>query len=293
MLVIVVIRIKDKVIRIKVKTITEAVAKLCIKANYELPKDVIGKIKEAKDKEKSELGKYCFGQIMRNLRIAKLKKIPICQDTGMVIIFVEIGQNVHITGGRLTDAINKGVKIGYKKGYLRSSIVDDPIFARKNTGDNTPAVIHTSIVSGSKIKITVVPKGFGSENMSRLRVLKPTDGAEGVEKLVVDTVKQAGANPCPPIIVGVGIGGTIEKAAMLSKQALIRSLNTHNPDAKIAELEKRILIKINKLGIGPQGFGGSITALSINIETYPTHIAGLPVAVNIGCYVSRHASVIL
>jgi fumarate hydratase subunit alpha len=281
------------VISIKTKAITDTVAELCVKANYELPKDVIGKIKEANSKEKSELGKYCFDQIMRNLRIAKLKKIPICQDTGMAVVFVEIGQNVHIIGGRLTDAINKGVRIGYKRGYLRSSIVDDPIFVRKNTGDNTPAVIHTSIVSGSKIKITVVPKGFGSENMSRLTVLKPTDGAEGVKKFVVDTVKQAGANPCPPSIVGVGIGGTIEKAAMLSKQALIRSLDTHNPDAKIAALERQILIEINKLGIGPQGFGGSITALSANIETYPTHIAGLPVAVNIGCYVSRHASATL
>ncbi|MCK4400764.1 fumarate hydratase [bacterium] len=280
-------------ISIRAKTITEAVADLCIKANYELPEDVIGKIKEAERREKSELGKYCFDQIMRNLRIAKLKQIPICQDTGMVVVFVEIGQNVHITGGRLTDAINRGIRVGYKRGYLRSSIVDDPIFVRKNTGDNTPAVIHTSITSGSKIKLTVVPKGFGSENMSRLTVLKPTDGAEGVKKFVVDTVKQAGANPCPPSIVGVGIGGTIEKAAMLSKQALIRSLDEHNPDAKIAELEKQILIEINKLGIGPQGFRGSITALSVNIETYPTHIAGLPVAVNIGCYVSRHASVML
>ena len=278
---------------VKTKTITNAVADLCIKSNYELPKDVIGKIKEAKAKEKSELGNYCFLQILRNLRIAKMKKVPICQDTGMVVVFVEIGQDVHITGGTLSDAINEGVRIGYERGYLRKSIVDDPIFIRKNTGDNTPAVIHASITSGSKIKITVVPKGFGSENMSRLTVLKPTDGAEGVKKFVVDTVKQAGANPCPPIIVGVGIGGTIEKAAMLSKQALIRSLNKSNVDAKMAGLEKQILIEINKLNIGPQGFGGSITALSVNIETYPTHIAGLPVAVNIGCYVSRHASVIL
>ena len=278
---------------VKINTITEAVAALCIKANYELPEDVIGKIKEAKAKEKSELGKYCFLQIMRNLRIAKMEKVPICQDTGMVVVFVEIGQDVHITGGSLTDAINRGVRLGYKRGYLRSSIVDDPIFVRKNTGDNTPAVIHTSITSGSKIKITVVPKGFGSENMSRLTVLKPTEGAEGVKKFVVDTVKQAGANPCPPIIVGVGIGGTIEKAAMLAKEALIRPLNKSNSNAKIASLEKQILIEINKLGIGPQGFGGSITALSANIETYPTHIAGLPVAVNIGCYVSRHASVTL
>ena len=280
-------------ISIKAKTITNAVVELCIKANYELPKDVMEKIKEAKTKEKSELGKYCFNQITHNLRIAKIKKVPICQDTGMVVVFVEVGQNVHIAGGRLTDAINKGVQLGYKRGYLRSSIVDDPIFIRKNTGDNTPAVIHTSIVSGNNIKITVVPKGFGSENMSRLTVLKPTDGEEGVKKFVVDTVKHAGANPCPPIIVGIGVGGTIEKAAMLSKQALIRPLNIHNPDAKIAGLEKQILIEINKLGIGPQGFGGSITALSVNIETYPTHIAGLPVAVNIGCYVSRHASATL
>ena len=280
-------------ISIKAKAITETVAELCVKSNYELPKDVMGKIKEAKTREKSELGRYCFDQIMHNLRIAKMKKVPICQDTGMVVVFVEIGQNVHLTGGRLTDAINKGVRLGYKRGYLRSSIVDDPIFVRKNTGDNTPAVIHTSITSGSKIKLTVVPKGFGSENMSRLTVLKPTEGAEGVKRFVVDTVKQAGANPCPPSIVGVGIGGTIEKAAILSKHALIRSLDKHNPDAKIAKLERQILIEINKLGIGPQGFGGSITALSVNIETYPTHIAGLPVAVNIGCYVSRHASATL
>jgi len=278
---------------VKVNTITEAVAELCIKANYELPKDVTEKIKEAKTREKSELGKYCFLQIMHNLRIAKLKKVPICQDTGMVVVFVEIGQNVQVTGGRLTDAINKGVRLGYKRGHLRNSIVDDPIFIRRNTGDNTPAVIHASITSGSKIKITVVPKGFGSENMSRLTVLKPTDGAEGVKKFVIDTVKQAGANPCPPSIVGVGIGGTIEKAAMLSKQALIRTLNKSNSNAKIARLEKQILIEINKLGIGPQGFGGNVTALSVNIETYPTHIAGLPVAVNIGCYVSRHASATL
>lgn len=278
---------------VKVNTITDAVAELCVKSNYELPKDVTDKIKKAKTREKSELGKYCFDQIMRNLHIAKMKKVPICQDTGMVVVFVEIGQDVHITGGRLTDAINRGVRLGYKRGYLRSSIVDDPIFVRKNTGDNTPTVIHTSITSGSKIRITVVPKGFGSENMSKLTVLKPTEGAEGVKNFVVDTVKQAGANPCPPSIVGVGIGGTIEKAAMLAKEALIRPLNVHNPDAKIAGLERQILIKINKLGIGPQGFGGSITALSVNIKTYPTHIAGLPVAVNIGCYVSRHASVIL
>jgi len=278
---------------IKTETITEAIAELCVKANYELPKDVVGKIKEAKTREKSELGKYCFDQIMHNLRIAKLKKIPICQDTGMVVVFVEIGQDVHITGGRLIDAINEGIRLGYKRGYLRNSIVDDPIFMRKNTGDNTPSVIHASITSGSKIRIIVVPKGFGSENMSKLTVLKPTDGAEGVKKFVVDTVKQAGANPCPPIIVGVGVGGTIEKAAILSKQALIRTLNKSNPNAKIADLEKQILIEINKLGIGPQGFGGDITALSVNIETYPTHIAGLPVAVNIGCYVSRHASVTL
>jgi len=278
---------------VKTKTITETVAEFCVKANYELPKDVVGKIKEAKIREKSELGKYCFEQIMHNLRIAKLKKIPICQDTGMVVVFVEVGQNVHITGGKLVDAINKGVRLGYKKGYLRSSIVDDPIFARKNTGDNTPAVIHTNITSGSKIKITIVPKGFGSENMSRLTVLKPTDGAEGVRKFVVDTVRQAGANPCPPIIVGVGVGGTIEKAAILSKRALIRTLNKSNSNAKIASLEKQILVEINKLDIGPQGFGGDITALGVNIETYPTHIAGLPVAVNIGCYVSRHASVTL
>ncbi|MBU0477757.1 fumarate hydratase [bacterium] len=278
---------------VKVNTITDAVAELCVKSNYELPKDVTDKIKKAKTREKSELGKYCFLQIMRNLHIAKMKKVPICQDTGMVVVFVEIGQDVHIAGGNLTDAINKGVRVGYKRGYLRSSVVDDPIFVRKNTGDNTPAVIHTSITSGSKIKIIVVPKGFGSENMSKLTVLKPTEGAEGVKKFVVDTVKQAGANPCPPSIVGVGIGGTIEKAAMLAKEALIRPLNVHNPDAKIAGLERQILIEINKLGIGPQGFGGSITALSVNIETYPTHIAGLPVAVNIGCYVSRHASVIL
>ena len=280
-------------ISIKTKAITDVVAELCVNANYELPKDVMGKIKEAKTREKSELGKYCFLQIMHNLRIAKLKRVPICQDTGMVVVFVEVGQDVHITGGTLSDAINKGVRLGYKRGYLRNSIVDDPIFVRKNTGDNTPAIIHTSIISGSKIKITVVPKGFGSENMSRLTVLKPTDGAEGVKKFVVDTVKQAGANPCPPSIVGIGIGGTIEKAAMLAKEALIRPLNVRNLDTKIARLERQILIEINKLGIGPQGFGGSITALSVNIETYPTHIAGLPIAVNIGCYVSRHASVML
>ena len=273
------------------KIITEEIEKICSNANCNLNFDIINALKKSKQSETNETACDIINSIIKNAEIAKEKQVPICQDTGMAIFFVEVGQEVHINGN-LTDAINLGVKNGYEKGYLRKSVVRDPL-NRVNTGDNTPAVIHYNIVSGDKIKITFMPKGFGSENMSRLKMLKPSDGAEGVVDFVIETVKLAGSNPCPPIVVGVGIGGSMEKAALLSKIALARPVDKSNDDEYYADMEEKILGKLNKTGIGPQGLGGKTTALGVNIETFPTHIAGLPVAVNISCHVTRHAEIII
>ncbi|MBP3337461.1 MAG: fumarate hydratase [Clostridia bacterium] len=277
---------------IDVKTITDSVEKLCIDANCFLPCDVREKIENALKNETSEVGKGILDKLLENADIAKNKEMPICQDTGMAVIFIDIGQEVHFTGGDLTEAINEGVRRGYINGYLRKSVVADPI-RRGNTNDNTPAVIHYNIVSGDKVKITVAPKGFGSENMSALKMLKPAEGLEGVKEFIVDTVKKAGANPCPPIVVGVGIGGTADKCAYLAKKALTRNLNEKNQDPYYSALEDELLEKINNLDIGPQGFGGKTTALKVSIETFATHIAGLPCCVNINCHVTRHKDVII
>lgn len=273
---------------INVSKVTETVSKLCIDANLYLNKDIMDAFGQAAKKETSELGCDVLNKLIENAEIAKDQQMPMCQDTGMTVIFVEIGQDVHFTGGSLEDAINAGVRDGYEKGYLRKSVVKDPI-NRVNTKDNTPAVIHYSIVEGDKVKITVAPKGFGSENMSGLNMLTPSAGIEGVKKVVIDTVRSAGPNPCPPIIVGIGVGGTMEKAALLSKKALLRNLDDKNPDEYWAGLEQELLDEINKLNIGPAGFGGVTTALGVKINTYATHIAGLPVAVNISCHATRHA----
>ncbi len=276
---------------IKFEVIVEKVSEMCKKINYELSSDVINSIKLSRDKEKSELGKSILESLIENIDIAKEKQVPICQDTGMAVFFVEIGQDL-VIAGNLKDAINEGVRKGYEEGYLRKSVVGDPLI-RKNTDDNTPAVIHYDFVSGDRLKIKFAPKGFGSENMSRLKMLKPSDGVEGVKKFVLETVKRAGSNPCPPIVVGVGIGGTMDKASEISKLALFRSLDKSSDKTHIKELEDELLIEINKLGIGPQGLGGTTTALAVKIETFPTHIAGLPVAVNINCHAARHIEVII
>lgn len=278
--------------QINVSQITETVKKLCMDANYFLNEDIVDRFKKAKKEESFETAKNVIDILMENADIAREEEMPICQDTGMAVVFIEIGQDVHITGGSIEDAINQGVREGYEEGFLRKSVVLDPI-NRVNTKDNTPAIIYYNIIPGENIKITVVPKGFGSENMSKIKMLKPSDGAYGVKKFVIDSVKEAGPNPCPPIIVGVGIGGTFEKAAFLAKKALIRPIDVENTNPYYADLEKELLEEINKLGIGPQGFGGRTTALSVNIETFPTHIAGLPVAVNISCHATRHAEACL
>lgn len=270
--------------------ITEAVEELCKSANYYLNDDIMDSIKNSIQTEQSKTGKDILGKLIENANIAKEKGVAICQDTGMAVVFVDIGQDVHVIGGSITDSINEGVRRGYEKGYLRKSVVKDPI-ERINTKDNTPAVIHYNIVEGDKLKITVAPKGFGSENMSALRMLKPADGIEGVKKFVIDTVDNAGPNPCPPIVVGVGIGGTMEKAALLAKKALLRPINQRSEIEYVRELENQLLTEINKLGIGPSGLGGRTTALAVNVEVYPTHIAGLPVAVNINCHATRHAEI--
>ncbi|HEY5563600.1 MAG TPA: fumarate hydratase [Clostridiaceae bacterium] len=274
---------------IKVEIITDAVKDLCISANYFLPKDIEEAIKKASSEETYELGADILQKILQNVQIARDESMPICQDTGMACIFVEIGQDVHIIGGSLKDAINQGVREGYQEGYLRKSVVADPL-NRINTGDNTPALIYYDILPGDAFKVTVAPKGFGSENMSALKMLKPSDGIEGVKSFVLETIKQAGPNPCPPIVVGVGIGGTFDKAAYLAKLALVRDIDKPNINSFYSKFEKELLEEINKLGIGPQGFGGKTTALAVNIEVFPTHIAGLPVAVNINCHVTRHMS---
>lgn len=273
------------------KVITKEVKKLCIEGNIYLGDDVIKSFKENLEKEKSDLGKDILNILIENAQIAKETHIPLCQDTGMAVFFVEIGQEVIIKGDTLTDAINKGVSEGYTEGYLRKSVVS-PI-TRINTKDNTPAIIHYEMVKGDKIKIQYAPKGFGSENMSQLKMLKPSDGIEGVKEFIVKTVSEAGPNPCPPIVVGVGIGGTVDKCAQIAKKALFRDIGTHSEDEMIANLEKEMIKKINDLGIGPQGLGGNTTALAVNIETFPTHIAGLPVVVNINCHSARHKQVII
>lgn len=272
---------------VHVDIVTENVKKMCIEANYYLSEDMKKVFNQAVEDEKSPLGKQILNQLKENLDIASKDMIPICQDTGMAVIFIQVGQEIHFEGGNITDAINEGVRRGYIDGYLRKSVVKDPIF-RENTNDNTPAVIHYEIVDGDKIDITVAPKGFGSENMSRVFMLKPADGIEGVKEAVLTAVKDAGPNACPPMVVGVGIGGTFEKCAILAKKALTRNLEESSSIPYVCDLEVELLEKINKLGIGPGGLGGTKTALAVNVETYPTHIAGLPVAINICCHVNRH-----
>ena len=276
---------------IKSEKITEVVRKLCIEANCHLPDDVKRCIISAREKETWQGASEILDRIVENYEIADNENVPICQDTGAACVFVCIGQDVHVSGN-ITDAINEGVRQGYADGYLRKSIVKDPL-DRVNTGDNTPAMIYYDITDGDKIEITVAPKGFGSENMSRVAMLRPSDGVEGVKEFVINTVKEAGPNPCPPIVVGVGIGGTFDKAAYLAKKALLRCADEASGDAFYAELERELLEKINALGIGPQGLGGRTTALAVNIETFPTHIAGLPVAVNINCHVTRHKTEVI
>ena len=272
---------------INVKELTDNISEMCIQANHYLSPDMDVCMKQAVETEKSELGKKILNQLQENLEIADKEMIPICQDTGMAVIFMEIGQDVHFVGGDFEEAVNEGVRRGYVDGYLRKSVVKDPLI-RENTKDNTPAILHTKIVPGDKVKITVAPKGFGSENMSRIFMLKPADGIEGVKNAILTAVKDAGPNACPPMVIGVGIGGTFEKCAFLAKKALTRPVNEHSEIPYVRELEEEMLSKINRLGIGPGGLGGTTTALAVNINTYATHIAGLPVAVNICCHVNRH-----
>lgn len=279
--------------QINVSQIVEVVEFLCIQASCNLGHDVEELIRQGLNKEESEFGKYILEQILDNVDLSRKELVAMCQDTGVAVIYLEVGQDVHITGGNLTEAVNEGVRRGYNRGYLRNSVVYDPIFRRKNTGDNTPAVIHTEIVPGDHLKIMVVPKGAGSENMGALKMLTPSQGLQGVKDFVVKTVMEAGGNPCPPIIVGVGVGGTMEKATMLAKKALTRHAGDSHPDPEYAQLEKDLLEIINRTGIGPQGLGGRITALAVHIEAFPTHIAALPVAVNLNCHASRHAEAIL
>jgi len=277
---------------IDTKEITKAIKEAAIKANHYLSPDMDRAMKAAVEKEESELGKKILNQLQDNLNIADTETIPICQDTGMAIIFMEIGQDVHFVGDYLEDAVNEGVRQGYVDGFLRKSVVKDPI-DRVNTNDNTPAILHTSIVKGDKVKITFAPKGFGSENMSRVFMLKPADGIEGVKNAILTAVDDAGPNACPPMVVGVGVGGDFEKAAIMAKQALTRNVDEHSDIPYVKDLEIEMLEKVNKLGIGPGGLGGTVTALAVNINTYPTHIAGLPVAINICCHVNRHVTTII
>lgn len=273
---------------IPVQKIRDAVARLCVSANLVIPDSLEQSIAKAENNECSSLGKSVLGDLLKNLGAARQLKLPVCQDTGMAVVFLDIGQDVHLTGGSLKNAVNEGVAAGYTDGLLRKSVVSDPL-RRVNTGDNTPAVLHTRIVPGGAVHITVAPKGFGSENMSVIKMLTPAAGRDGVVDAVVNAVKAAGGNPCPPIVAGVGIGGDFEQCAYLAKKALCRDIGVRNPDEYYAQLEDELLERINSLGIGPQGFGGKTTALAVNIETAPTHIAGLPVAINIGCHVTRHA----
>ncbi|MDI3508375.1 MAG: fumarate hydratase subunit alpha [Clostridiales bacterium] len=277
---------------IDAKTITDTVESLCIDAACNLGQDVEQLISDAVKKESLPRARYILNQLIDNIKLAREQQMPICQDTGMAVVFVEMGQDVHITGGYIIDAINEGVRSGYTKGYLRKSVVRDPL-ERINTGDNTPAIIHVEMVPGSSLSITVAPKGFGSENMSALKMLKPADGIDGIKAFVLDTVKAAGGNPCPPVILGIGIGGTMEKAAYIAKKALLRDAGQPNPNESVASLEQELLHAINALGIGPQGLGGTVTALAVHIETFATHIAGLPVAINMQCHASRHKTAVL
>ena len=277
---------------IQVSQITDTIQRLCIEANTVLPEDMKQAISACRACEDGEIARGVLDNIIENYQIAEKEQVPICQDTGMACVFLEIGQDVHIAGGDLTEAVNEGVRRGYEKGYLRKSVVKDPV-RRGNTGDNTPAMIYTEIVPGENVKITVGPKGFGSENMSAIRMFKPSAGLQGIKDFILETVEAAGPNPCPPMVVGVGIGGTFDKAAFLAKKALMRPVDSENPDPYYADLEKEMLEKINELGIGPQGFGGKTTAVGLNIETMPTHIAGMPCAINISCHVTRHKTEVL
>ena len=273
--------------------ITQEVARMCQEANFYLGEDVIAALKKGRDNDASDVAKQVLDQILQNAEIAAAERIPLCQDTGLAVIFIDLGQDVHVTGGDLYIAIEDGIRKGYEEGYLRKSVVTQPFSARVNTKDNTPAVIHTRIVPGDQLKITVAPKGGGSENMSRVTVLKPAQGRSGEIDFVVNTVAEAGSNPCPPLIVGVGIGGTIEQTALIAKRSLLREVGKPNPDTEVADLEAELLKRINALGTGPQGFGGNTTALAVHIETYPAHIASMPVAVNIQCHSARHKEAVL
>lgn len=277
---------------IEISKLTEVVEKLCIDVNLYLPDDVKGEIKNCRACEDGELAKNVLDNIIKNIEIAKSEQVPLCQDTGIACVFLEIGQDVHFVGGNLTAAVNEGVRRGYERGYLRKSVVKDPLH-RENTNDNTPAMIYTEIVPGEQVKVLVAAKGFGSENMSMIQMLKPSQGLQGIKDFVLKVVELAGPNPCPPIVVGIGIGGTFDKAALIAKKALMRPIDIAHPDPFYAELEEELLKRINKLGIGPQGFGGRTTAIGVNIETLPTHIAGLPCAVNINCHVTRHKSEVI
>lgn len=279
--------------KIDVEIIKKKVKELFLRANYHIGEDVLTALKEAREEEVSEVGCSVLDMLIENYKIASGEEIAICQDTGLAVLYVELGQEVYIIGGNFREAVNEGVKEAYTEGYLRKSIVDDPVFARKNTGTNTPAIIYTDIVPGDKIKFMVTPKGFGSENMSALAMMKPADGPEGIKNFVVDTIRKAGPNPCPPTIVGVGIGGTADKALVIAKKALFRKIGEHHQDERYTQMEKEILEQINNLGIGPAGLGGRTTALAVNIEYTPTHIAGMPVAVNVCCHAARHAEGIL
>ncbi|MEA3453626.1 MAG: fumarate hydratase [Candidatus Caldatribacteriota bacterium] len=278
---------------IKANQIKNKVKELFLRANFYINPDLMQRLKEALEEEDSPIGKYVLNMIIENNKIASREEVPICQDTGLAVVFVEVGQEVHLVDGDFTEAINQGVKEAYREGYLRKSVVDDPVFERKNTKTNTPAIIYTDIVPGDKVKFTVIPKGFGSENMSAIAMLKPADGEKGIVDFVVETVKKAGPNPCPPTIIGVGIGGTIDQAMVIAKKATARKIGLHNKDKRYANLEKEILQKINNLGIGPAGLGGNITSLAVHIDYVPTHIAGMPIAVNICCHAARHAEGII
>ncbi len=278
--------------QIHINEIVERVKALSVEINTTLGEDIVDALKKAEEMEESSIGKEVLGHLLENIRIAREESLPICQDTGLAVIFVEMGQDVHIIGGNLRGAINEGVRQGYREGYLRKSVLDDPIL-RKNTGDNTPAIIHIDVVPGNSLKIRMAAKGGGSENSSAMRMMKPSDGVEGIKEFVLDTVNKAWANPCPPIIIGLGIGGNFETAPILAKKALFRHLGVHNPAPHLAELERELLIEVNKLGVGPEGFGGTVTALAVHIEAAPCHIASLPVAVNIDCHVSRHREILV
>ncbi len=279
--------------KIKASKITEVVKNLVKDVNFYLPEDVVKALKEAKEREESETGKGIFKMILENMEISDKDKLPLCQDTGFAVFFVELGQEVHIVQGDFSEAINEGVRQGYKEGYLRKSIVDDPIIERVNTKDNTPAVIYTDIVPGNKLKLTFAPKGGGSENMSTVKMMKAADGIEGVKDFVVDFVKQCGGNPCPPTTIGIGLGGTFDKVAQLAKRAIIRPIGSRNPNPKYAEVELELLEKLNKTGIGPMGLGGRVSVLDVHIESYPCHIATMPVAINTQCHCSRHKEVVI